>query len=81
MKVTNESVAAELLAVQARTREQEETLNACGDGLAMALYMREDSGNSPDSMGRKRWRTQWGNKTGLGLVLTIYNELNKRGAK
>jgi hypothetical protein len=50
---------------------EEAKLNAVGDKLAEMLNIPLDSAYSPDSQGRKRWRIEGGNKTGVGLLRTI----------
>lgn len=53
------------------SKTEENQLNEFGDKIAETLMMREDTENSPDSQGRKRWKTTEGNKTGLGLFYTL----------
>ena len=53
------------------TPDQEAVLNNIGDKLARMLQMRIYSDKPRDSMGRTRWATSEGDKTGLGLIRTI----------
>jgi hypothetical protein len=53
------------------TPTEEKQLNDFGDQIAATLMMQEDKENSPDTQGRKRWKTTEGNKTGLGLMRTL----------
>ncbi len=53
------------------TKEMENELNTFGDELATNLGMKVDTDCSPDSQGRTRWKTSFGNKTGMGLLFTI----------
>ena len=53
------------------TPDQEAALNAIGDKLARMLQMHTNSDKPRDSMGRTRWLTADGDKTGLGLIRTI----------
>jgi hypothetical protein len=52
-------------------KAEETKLNDAGDRLANLLGMKVDRDASPDSDGRTRWITSVGNKTGLGLFLTL----------
>lgn len=53
------------------TPDQEAVLNNIGDKLARMLQMRIHPDRPRDSMGRTRWLTTDGDKTGLGLIHTI----------
>jgi hypothetical protein len=54
------------------TPKEEAEANAFGDKLAKdVLGLQMDNYATPDSQGRKRWRLPGGNKTGLGLLLTL----------
>ena len=50
---------------------EEAKLNAAGDKLAEMLHMKRDNDASPDSQGRIRWKTTYGNKTGIGVIRSI----------
>ena len=56
---------------------EEAKLNTVGDGIARALKMSVDYDASPDSQGRTRWRTNIGNKTGIGLLRTIERHISE----
>jgi cytochrome c peroxidase len=47
-------------------------MNAIGDEIAEILCMRRDPNY------RDRWKTTWGNKTGLGLIHTLQRILKDR---
>jgi hypothetical protein len=52
--------------------KEEAKANAFGDKLASeVLGLKVDTDASPDSQGRTRWMMPGGNKTGLGLLLTL----------
>jgi hypothetical protein len=54
------------------TPEEEAVSNAFGDKLAReVLGLEIDSAYSPDNQGRIRWKMPGGNKTGIGLLLTL----------
>ena len=54
------------------TPAEEAKANEFGDKLAReVLGLKVDDAYSPDSQGRTRWKMIGGNKTGLGLLLTL----------
>lgn len=56
------------------TKYTEEQLNAMGDQLAKVLKLRWAP---PGSDGRARYDTEWGSKTGVGLIRTLDTMLGK----
>jgi hypothetical protein len=50
------------------THYTDNELNAHGDKLAQVLNLKR---LHIDANGRQRWQTDWGSKTGLGLMLSI----------
>ena len=51
------------------TPQEENNLNEVGDKMATMLKMRRKTGL--DTQGRIRWITEWGTKTGIGLLRTV----------
>ena len=56
-------------------QEEENRLNKVGDTLAALLKMKREP--ALDSQGRIRWITDWGTKTGVGLIRSLENFLGE----
>lgn len=56
---------------------EETKLNKVGDDLARTLELCVDHDASPDSQGRYRWKTNVGNKTGIGLLRLIERHITE----